>query len=106
MSGKGRPQETINSMAHRHYAEPAIGDATHGKVEFSIGQTVYRVEDIMVFVGGRLQRVNDRSGPNDYGIRGLTNDGAGSPYNGDSNMIKFNVAPADGLHVTILSIGG
>lgn len=99
MGAKDRSHQTIGAMAHRHYRQLLLGDGV--TVEFDIGGTVDRVEDLMVFVAGLLQRAQDGPTAYDYAVRGLS-DG----YNGDKNRIKFGAAPAGAARVDILRVGG
>lgn len=99
MGAKDRSPITISAMAHKHYRKLHSGDGV--TVEFEIGGTVDRVEDIMVFVAGLLQRAQDGPTAYDYAVRGLS-----SGYDGDKNMIKFAAAPAGAARIDILRVGG
>lgn len=100
MSAKGRSQDTINGMAHRHYpALVATGDGV--KTEFALPRTVLRLGDETVLVAGVLMRATDATGAYDYAVRGLT-----AGYSGDSNTIKLAVAPLVGVEVTLTATGG
>lgn len=99
MSAQGKTPEQLNGMIHKHYRQLLTGDGA--TVEFDIGGTVRRVEDLMVFVAGLLQRAQDGATAYDYAVRGLS-----AGYNGDSNRIKFAAAPAGAARIDILRIGG
>ncbi len=96
---RGRTPETLNAMAHRHYQAWAVGDGT--TTEFPLPVTVLRAQDLMVFVGGALMRPANRGTAYDYAVRGLT-----PGYAGDSNRVKFVVAPVDGIDLTFWLVGG
>lgn len=96
---QGKTAEQINGMVHKHYRSMLAGDAA--TTEFDIGGTVGRVDDILVFVAGLLQRPKDGATANDYSVRGLS-----AGYDGDSNRIKFAAAPGAGARIDILRIGG
>ncbi len=89
----------LNGMAHKHYRQYHTGDGA--TTEFDIGGTVGRVEDLMVFVAGLLQRGNDGATAYDFSVRGLS-----AGYDGDSNRIRFAAAPAGAARIDILRIGG
>lgn len=97
MSGKDRPRSVLDAMAHRHYQQWETGTAA---TEYALGVTVLRLEDVWVFVDGALMRPSDRGTAHDYAVRGLT-----PGYEGDSNRVKFSVAP-NGLDVCFLVVGG
>lgn len=99
MAGKDRSSSTMGAMAHRHYRKSHTGDAA--TTEFDIGGTVDRVEDVMVYVAGLLQRPKDAGTANDYSVRGLS-----AGYDGDKNRIKFLVAPGAAARIDILRVGG
>lgn len=96
---QGKTAEQLNGMAHKHYRQLHSGDGA--TTEFDIGGTVGRVEDIMVFVAGALQRAKDGATAYDYSVRGLS-----AGYDGDTNRIKFAAAPGVGARVDILRVGG
>lgn len=97
MSGKDRPIGMLNSMAHRHYQVWVTGTAA---TEYDLTKTVLRPDDLLVFVSGALKRPAAHGTTNDYAIRGLT-----PGYPGDSNRVKFAVAP-NGLAVCFYVAGG
>lgn len=90
MSAKDRPRGVLDSMAHKHYTLWVTGTVA---TEYDIGKTILRVDDLLVFVSGALQRPALNGTANDYAVRGLT-----PGYGGDSNRVKFTVAP-NGLAV-------
>ena len=97
MSGKDRPRNVLDAMAHRHYAVWLTGTAA---TEYDLGKTVLRLDDVIVFVSGALKRPADRGTANDYAIRGIT-----PGYPGDSNRVKFVAAP-NGLAVCFYVAAG
>lgn len=100
MSAKDRPLSVLHSMAHYHHASPIIlGDGA--TVEFALPVTVLRGGDLMVFLNGTLMHQAEPGAANDYAIRGIT-----AGYQGDSNRIKFAVAPAMGAKIKIIAAGG
>lgn len=99
MSATGKTPEQLRGMIHKHYRQFHSGDGA--TVEFDIGGTVMRVEDLMVFVAGLLQRAKDGATAYDYSVRGLS-----SGYDGDTNRIRFSAPPAGGARIDILRIGG
>lgn len=100
MSGKDRPRNVLDAMAHRHYA-PAWVVAIAAQTEFALPITVLRIEDVQVFVDGVLKQVATSAAANDYAVRGLT-----AGYVGDSNFIKFAAAPGVGAKVAFHVVGG
>lgn len=99
MSGKDRPRGVLDGMAHRHYQDSAVGDGT--TTEFPLSHTILRADDLLVFVGGLHKILSARGTANDYAIRGLT-----AGYAGDSNRVKFTVAPAPGTHIVFFTAAG
>lgn len=97
MSGKDRPRNVLDAMAHRHYQQWLTGTAA---TEYQLAVTVLRIEDLWVFVNGLLKRPSASGTAFDYQVRGLT-----PGYPGDSNRVKFSVAP-NGLPVCFLVAGG
>lgn len=97
MSGKDRPRNVLDAMAHRHYQQWLTGTAA---VEYALDRTVLRIDDLFVFVSGALKRPSAAGTAFDYQVRGLT-----PGYAGDSNRVKFSVAP-NGLAVCFLVAGG
>lgn len=79
-------KDRIAARLHQHYVEHFVG--TGAQLEFFLGHTVSRVEDIAVYVDGVRQKVSISGTANDYKIRGLT-----AGYVGDKNAITFTVAP-------------
>lgn len=96
---RGRAPETINGMAHRHYVQWAEGDGV--ATEFPLEVTVLRAQDLMVYVGGVLLRPASRGTTYDYAVRGLT-----PGFAGDSNRVRFTVAPALGADIAFWLVGG
>lgn len=70
----------------RQYRTWATGNGA--TTEFALGKTVKRVEDLLVFVDGKLQRPAENGTAHQYSVRGLT-----PGYDGDKNMVKFTAAP-------------
>jgi len=99
MSGKDRPRNVLDGMAHRHYQDWATGDGV--TTEFPLTHTVLRGDDVFVYVSGILKRPSTRGTAYDYAIRGLT-----AGYAGDSNRVKFTVAPAPGAPIAFISAAG
>ena len=99
MSAMGRPQSTLNGMAHRHYQAAFVADGT--STEYALPPSILRGDDLIVFSGG-LHKVVSASGiANDYAIRGIT-----AGYLGDKNRVKFTVPPVKGTHILFLTAGG
>ena len=96
---KGRSAEHLFGMAHRHHSQTLSGDGT--ATEFALAVTVLRTENLSVAVGGILRRIAQPGVPYDYAVRGLT-----AGYPGDSNRIRFTVAPPPGTIITFATVGG
>lgn len=88
-----RTQEQTNARVTRQYDVWATGDGA--TVEFAIGKTLRRTEDLIVHVQGLRQRPADNTGPFDYDVRGFRP----SVYAGEQNMVKFTAAPAVGVNI-------
>lgn len=99
MSGKDRPESVLRGMAHRHYQDRAEGDG--GTTEFALTRTILRGDDLLVFVSGLLKLPDLNGTAYDYAIRGIT-----PGYDGDSNRVKFNVAPAPGATIIFFTAAG
>ena len=103
MSGKQRTPAQTAAIAHRHYSQHQTGSAA---VEYPLDHTVLRADDVMVYVDGKIMRPADANGVHDYQVRGIhSNTPATAPYPGDSNTIKFTVAP-NGKLVSFIMAGG
>lgn len=100
MSGKDRPRNVLDAMAHFHHASPLqLGDGV--TTEFALPVTVLRGGDLMVFVDGILQHEAEPGSANDYALRGIT-----FGYVGDTNRIQFTAAPAGGAKIKLIAAGG
>lgn len=101
MPAQGKTQEQLNGMIHRHYIGWQVG--TGAQTEFPLPRTVLNVNDVLVFVAGALKRPYSPGVAHDYRIRGLSDP---TTYPGDSNYIKFAVAPALNADIGFFSAGG
>ena len=96
---KGRSPQQLLGMAHKHYLQWATGDGV--TTDFALTVTILRLENVRVYVGGVLMRPTDRGTAYDYAVRGLT-----PGYDGDSNRVRFTVAPALNADVAFDLVGG
>lgn len=96
---KGRSQESLLGLAHRHYSVEFTGDG--GTTEYALPVTVLRLENVAVYVAGLRQRVSRRGTAYDYQVRGLT-----AGYDGDSNRIRLTVVPPINSAIIIDMVGG
>lgn len=71
-----------------------VGD--NATTEFFLSKTIARPEDVMVFVGGALQRPDEPGTAHDFALRGHT-----SGYAGDKNAVKFTAAPGTSVDVQV-----
>jgi hypothetical protein len=99
MSAKSRSRTTLDSMAHRHYQSPLVGDGV--TVEFALPHSILRGDDLNVYVAGALMTPATPGVANDYKIRGIT-----AGYAGDKNRIKFAVAPGMGVKIMLITAAG
>ncbi len=96
---KGRSWESLLGIAHRHRTQWATGDGV--TTEYALETTILRLENLSVFVGGMLLRPSDRGTAHDYAVRGLT-----AGYEGDTNRVRFSVAPGVGVDIALCTVGG
>lgn len=101
MAAQGKTQEQLNGMIHRHHIGWQVGDGV--TTQFPLPRTVLNVNDVLVFVGGALMRPYAPGVAHDYRIRGLSDP---ATYAGDSNYIKFTVAPGNLVNIGFFSAGG
>ncbi len=97
---KGRSTEDIIGMAHRHHQSwNSTGDGE--TTEFALPVTVLRLDDLMVYLGDVLMRPSTRGTAYDYAVRGLT-----AGWAGDTNRVRFTLAPPPGTRITFAAVGG
>lgn len=99
MSGKDRPRGQLDGMIHKHYQAWTTGNGV--LTEYPLAKTVLRGDDLLVFVGGILKRPSESGVAFDYAIRGIT-----AGYAGDSNRVKFTVAPGVGVTIAFYTAAG
>ena len=91
----GLTQEQLNDRITQQYQAWAIGDGA--TKEFKLPKNVQRLDDLSVIVDGLTLRPANRGTPFDYALRGVT-----AGYAGDTNMVKFVVAPANTKNINFI----